>query len=82
MANASTRRSFHGPLHTAPPARRKPPAATPSRPLELVPAPPSARSVGRAVLKVARAESPTSSERDRVLAGVLAALQGLTGANR
>jgi hypothetical protein len=47
-----------------------------------VPAPPSASSIGHAVLHAARAESPTTSERERILAGVLAALQGLTGANR
>ena len=89
MANASARRSFHGPVTTlqsprAQPAR-KPDAAEPprrSRPLELVPLPPSASSVGRAVLAAARAERPTTGERERILAGVLAALQLLTSANR
>jgi hypothetical protein len=47
-----------------------------------VPAPPSASEIGRAVLKAARDEQPTTSERERVLAGVLAALQRLTGANQ
>jgi len=82
MANASARRSFHGPLQTPPPARRKPPATTPSGPQELVSPPLSPRSLGRAMLQAARADSPTTPERERVLAGVLAALQGLTGAHR
>jgi len=34
------------------------------------------------VLKAAREEAPTSSERERVLANVLSALQRLTSANR
>jgi hypothetical protein len=33
------------------------------------------------VLKAAREEQPSADERERVLAGVLAALQRLTGAN-
>jgi hypothetical protein len=89
MANASARRSFHGPVTTlrSPRTReaRKPDVvapARPSRPLELVPAPPSDSSVGRAVLAAARSEEPTTSERARILAGVLAALQLLTGAGR
>jgi hypothetical protein len=47
-----------------------------------VPTPPSASSTGRAVLKVAREEQPSTGERERILAGVLAALQRLTGANQ
>jgi hypothetical protein len=82
MANASARRSFHGPLHTARRPAPKLQAPTPSRPLELVPAPPSASSIGRAVIQAARVETPTTSERERVLAGVLSALQLLTSANR
>jgi len=82
MANASARRSFHGPFHTSRPLPRRPRHPVPSRPLELVPAPPSASSLGRAVLKAARDEAPTSSERERVLANVLSALQRLTSANR
>ena len=81
MANASARRSFHGPLHTARPAVPKPVRA-PSRPLELVPPAPSASSLGRAVLAAAREEAPTTSERERILASVLTALQRLTSANR
>jgi len=82
MAKASARRSFHGPLQSPPPVRRGLPVATAARPLELVPASPSESSLGRAVLRAARAEAPTISERERILAGVLAALQGLTSANR
>lgn len=80
MANASARRSFHGPLHAARPAAPKP-ARAPSRPLELVPPAPSASSLGRAVLAAAREEAPTTSERERILASVLTALQRLTSAN-
>ena len=82
MANASPRRSFHGPFHTPRPLLRRPRDPGPSGPLELVPAPPGASSLGRAVLKAARDEAPTTSERARVLANVLAALQRLTSANR
>jgi hypothetical protein len=85
MANASARRSFHGPFTTLRSPRPRPapkPDPAPSRPLELVPAPPSASSVGRAVLAAARSEEPTTSERERILAGVLAALQLLTSAGR
>lgn len=88
MAQASARRSFHGPLVATPTGSRRAPEGrvqphpTPSRPLELVPAPPSASSIGRAVLKAAREEQPTTNERERVLAGVLAALQRLTGAKQ
>lgn len=81
MATASARRSFHGPLVATPraaKARRPDPVAA----LELVPAPPSASSIGRAVLAAARAEEPTTSQRERVLAGVLDALKRLTSANR
>ncbi len=82
MANASARRSFHGPLQTTARPAPKRQAAAPSRPLELVPAPPSASSLGRTVLEAARAEAPTTNERERILAGVLSALQLLTSANR
>jgi hypothetical protein len=34
------------------------------------------------VLKAAREEAPSSSQRERILAGVLSALQRLTGANQ
>jgi hypothetical protein len=88
MANASARRSFHGPLLNTESGRgskrRKAPpelAPTPSRPLELVPASPSASSIGRAVIAAARSEEPSTSQRQRVLAGVLAALQRLTSEN-
>jgi len=43
-----------------------------------VPAPPSESSLGHALLAAARAEQPTTSERQRILASVLAALQNLT----
>jgi hypothetical protein len=79
MAQASARRSFHGPLLVtagSPEPRPK------SAPLELVPAPPGASSIGRAVIQAARTEEPTTSQRERVLAGVLAALRGLTCENR
>lgn len=83
MATASARRSFHGPLVATTPRRavkaRRPHA---SAPLELVPAPPSASSVGRAVLQAAREEEPSTHQRERVLAGVLDALKRLTSANR
>lgn len=82
MANASARRSFHGPFHTPRPLARRPRDPVPSRPLELVPAPPGVGLLGRAVLKAARDEAPTTSERERVLANVLSALQRLTSANR
>ena len=83
MANASARRSFHGPLHTTRrPTAQKRRGATPSRPFELVPGPPSASSLGRAVLQAARDETPTTNQRERILASVLDALQRLTGANR
>jgi hypothetical protein len=88
MAQASARRTFHGPITThaarAPRARkpRRHEPTLPSRPLELVPPPPSASSVGRAVLAVARTEQPSTNERERILTGVLEALQLLTSANR
>jgi len=89
MANASARRSFHGPFtavgrpraRAAHPAREATPARSP-HPLELVPAPPSESSIGRELLAAARAEQPTTSERQRILASVLAALQNLTGTKR
>jgi hypothetical protein len=43
---------------------------------------PTTSSLGRAVLKVAREEQPGPDERERILAGVLAALRRLTGANQ
>jgi hypothetical protein len=76
MLKASARRSFHGPLHAAPPASARPRPA-PARPLELVPSP-SASSLGRAVLRAAREETPGSCERERILASVLSALVRLT----
>jgi hypothetical protein len=82
MANASPRRSFHGPFHTPRPLPRRPRDPAPSGPLELLSTPPGASSLGRVVLNAARDEAPTSSERDRVLANVLSALQRLTSANR
>lgn len=89
MANASAPRSFHGPFTTLRNPRdrqasftREASPARQARPLELVPPPPSASSVGRAVIAAARAEQPTTNERERVLANVLAALQGLTAAKR
>jgi hypothetical protein len=68
MTQASARLSFHGPLLVT---RRQ---TGPER----VPAPPSASSVGRAVLQAARTEQPSTAEHERILAGVLAALQRLT----
>jgi hypothetical protein len=44
-----------------------------------VPDPPRASAIGRAVLAAARDEAPSSSTRERVLAGVLSALKHLTG---
>ena len=87
MANSSARRSFHGPLLNTESGRgskrrKAAPAPTPSRPLELVPAPPSASSIGRAVIAAARSEQPSTNQRQRVLAGVLAALQRLTSENQ
>jgi hypothetical protein len=82
MANASARRTFHGPLLAARPPVPKPSARALSRPLELVPPPPGASTLGRVVLAAARAEAPTSDARERVLASVLGALQRLTSANR
>lgn len=67
MAQASARRSFHGPLLAIPDGARRSPTTS---------------SLGRAVLKVARDEQPSPDERERVLAGVLAALRRLTGANQ
>jgi hypothetical protein len=81
MATASARRSFHGPLVATPRAAQARRAGA-AGPLELVPPPPSASSVGRAVLASARAEEPTRDQRERVLAGVLDALKRLTSANR
>jgi hypothetical protein len=78
MATASARRTFHGPLvATTRAVKVQRPAS-----LELVPTPPSASSLGRAVLEAARHEGPTTNQRERVLAGVLDALRRLTSANR
>ena len=89
MVHASARHSFHGPLlrtqSVRAPERRKaaPEAApTPARPFELVPPPPSVSSIGRAVIAAARSEQPTTNQRQRVLDGVLAALQRLTSENQ
>ncbi len=82
MANASARRSFHGPLRTArQPPRKAVQPLPPSRPLDLVPPQPTASTLGRAVLAAARTEAPTTSERERIMASVLSALQCLTSAN-
>jgi hypothetical protein len=82
MANASARRSFHGPLQTTRRCLAHERRAAPARPLELAPATPGASPLGRALLLPARAETPTTSERQRILASVLDALQRLTGAGR
>ena len=85
MHHASPRRSFHGPVLTQTSGGRRPrtPTPTPARAaLELIPTPPSDSSVGRAVLETARREQPSTGERERILAGVLAALQRLTAAAR
>jgi hypothetical protein len=84
MPPASARRSFHGPLiptpATARPISRR---LSPSgHTLQVVPSSPTASAIGRAVLKAAREEAPSSNQRERVLAGVLSALQRLTGANQ
>jgi hypothetical protein len=79
MAHGSARRSFHGPLLVTAGAAK--PRAK-SAPLSLEPAPPSASSVGRALIRGARKEAPATDERERILAGVLAALRGLTSAHR
>jgi hypothetical protein len=80
MAQASARRSFHGPLlvikSAAAPRRAVPPPATP--PLELVAGPPTASSVGGAVSTTSRSQAPSVEERQRVLHGVLMALRDLT----
>ena len=66
-AAAIARHSFHGPV------------ASVARKLEPVPAPPSGSALGRALLVAARTEQPTSADRERILAAVLAALRVLTG---
>lgn len=86
MAASSVRRSFHGPwlrsasgVHSV--KRDGGVGAHRSRrqqTLELVPEPPSAGTVGRALLEAARREEPTSSARERILSQVLSALQLLT----
>jgi hypothetical protein len=83
MHHASPRRSFHGPLFTLVSDARKPRKLEPAAAaFELLPTPPSESSVGRAVLEVARREQPSTGERERILAGVLAALQRLTAPDR
>ena len=80
MANASARRSFHGPLQTPRPAPRRPPDPGPSRPLELVRPAPMTGSLRRSALEAARPEAP--AQRDHLLANVLSALRRLTTAKR
>jgi hypothetical protein len=78
MPPASARRSFHGPLvalAVAQPVKAQPAA----RPLEVVPEPPRASALGRAILAEARQEAPSQGTRERVLTGVLSALKCLTG---
>ena len=77
MPNASARRSFHGPLLQNFQTGRPRPPRRPS--LELVPSSPNESALCRAVLRAARVEEPGPKARDRVLAGVLSALRGLTG---
>jgi hypothetical protein len=72
MYHASTRRSFHGPLVTSQPQPQPTPRGSVhagDHQQELVAVPP-------------RNDEPSPSKRDRILAGVLAALQLLTGANQ
>ena len=80
MAGSSVRRSFHGPLVSSASGSAggwKPRAVVPQR-LELVPEPPSAGALGRALLSAARDEQPSSRARERILSQVLSALQRLT----
>ena len=77
MAQSSARRSFHGPLQASLSGRAR--KAEPKAPLELVPDPPRASALGRAVIAAAREEAPSTGARERVLAGVLSALKCLTG---
>jgi hypothetical protein len=80
MADASARRSFHGPLQIARgPARA--PRAPASCPLELVPASPSQWPLGTAVIQATRVQAPTG-DRESILARVLSALQLLTRVRR
>jgi hypothetical protein len=81
MANASARRSFHGPFQTPRPLPRRPPDPGPARPLDLIVPAAVAGSFGGAVLHAARAEAP-AVRRDHVLASVLSALRRLTTAQR
>lgn len=81
MAGSSVRRSFHGPWLSSGSgsgAVRRPARVPVAPPLELVPEPPSAGALGRALLSAARAEQPTSHARERILSQVLSALQRLT----
>ena len=81
MADATARRSFHGPFHT--PLPRRPGDPLPSRPLERArSASKPARTRERAVLRAAGDEAPPTNERERVLANVLSALLHLTTLNR
>jgi hypothetical protein len=76
MAQASARRSFHGPLvftFGAPKPRPQ------SEALAIVSPSATPGSTGRA-RGGARGEAATSNERERAFAGVLAALRNLTGA--
>ena len=83
MHHASPRRSFHGPSFSHAPAARKQRTPEPApAAVELMPMPPSESSVGRGVLEAARCEQPSTGERERILAGVLAALQRLTAPAR
>lgn len=83
MSQASARRSFHGPLISTllSPAPTTAPRVLGPRALELAPSSPRVSAIGRAVLRAARQESPSPDQRERVLAGVLSALQRLTAEN-
>lgn len=76
MSHALVRHSFHGPLTGAAPRRRRRAAA---RSFEVTPEPSSQAELRRALLSAARREEPDSEARERILANVLRALEGLTG---
>lgn len=79
MPQASARRSFHGPLlPTVQPTPHTQP--TPARPLELLPVPARSGGPARSGLLSTRDQPRSVLARERLLAGVLLALQGLTGA--
>ena len=82
MASALARRSFHGPFHAPRPRAGRPQDSCSARALEPVWPAPSQRSLARAALGAAPDAAPTSSERERVLANLLSALQRLTRASR